>query len=41
MFYSSEIHKLAVQICNAINMNLNHMQQSITNKKYFILILGK
>ena len=38
MFYSSEIHELAVQICNAINMDLNHMQQSIIDKKYFILV---
>jgi len=38
MFYSSEKHELAVQICNAINMGLNHMQQSIINKKYFKLV---
>jgi len=38
MFYSSEIHELAVQICNAINTDLNHMQQSIINNKYFILV---
>jgi len=38
MFYSSEIQELAVQTCSAINTNLNHIQQSITNKKYFILV---
>ena len=37
-FYSSEIHELAVEICDSINTNLNHVQQSITNKKYFILV---
>jgi hypothetical protein len=38
MFYSSEIYELVAQTCNTINTDLNHMQQSITNTKYFILV---